>query len=76
MPAVVGEVVIAGVEVVVVFIFVVVLVLVLEVVDVDVVVKVVLLQDTKTIDVTMRQVSTTQNVFLFIFTSSLLKDFL
>ena len=51
---------------VVVVVFVVVVVLVVVDVDVDVVVVVVLLQDAKTIDITIRQVSAIQIVPLFI----------
>ena len=57
--------VVFGAVVVVVVIWVVVVVLVLVVVDVDVIVVVVLLQDTKTIDATMRQVSAIQIVSFF-----------
>ena len=66
---VVVEVVVDGAVVVVVVVFVAVAVLVLVAVDVDVAV-VVLLQDAKTIDVTMRQVNAIQIVPFFIYTSS------
>jgi hypothetical protein len=73
---VVVEVVVDGAEVVVVEVFVVVVTLVLVVVDVDVVVEVVLLQDTKTIDITMRQVNIIQIVPLFIFPPLIFKRLL
>ena len=66
--AVVDVVVVGGAVVVVVVIFVVVEVLVFVVVDVDVVAVLVLLQDAKTSDVTMRHVSAIQMTPLFIST--------
>ena len=63
--------VVDAVVVVVVVVFIVVVVLVLVVVDVDVVIKVVLLHDAKTIDITMRQVKENQITPFFIVTSFL-----
>jgi hypothetical protein len=66
---VVVEVDVGGAVVVVVVVAVVFVVVVVVVVDVDVVVVAVLLQDAKTIDVTMRQVSAIQIIPFFIHTS-------